>query len=261
MFSVEENENADVRNYSRYWHGSLVLLKPLLMIGDIRVVKSILTVILCIVFGLNLYILYHKQYGQVAFLYNGKYGVASDDNGLYYMRTRYYNINIKRFINQDVVIGSIERSGSLNRYAYVEGNPISYIDPFGLDKQDSDENKETWERLESGFLYQSSEGHFRLKTELALLSRTVCLEVATEILMKGFIKDMNVIEVAAEIFAHAYLWYQTIFKDGIKDVPELEKVYKFLQKFDVVDLDDGGDARLGANEAYLALWFSALRVF
>ena len=79
--------------------------------------------------------------------------------------------------------------------------------------------------------------------------------------MKGFIKDMNVIEVAAEIFAHAYLWYQTIFKDGIKDVPELEKVYKFLQKFDVVDLDDGGDARLGANEAYLALWFSALRVF
>ena len=75
-------------------------------------------------------------YGQVAFLYNGQYGVASDDNGLYYMRTRYYNIDIKRFINQDVVTGSIERSSSLNRYAYVEGNPISYIDPFGLNLQD-----------------------------------------------------------------------------------------------------------------------------
>ena len=74
-------------------------------------------------------------YGQVAFLYNGQYGVASDDNGLYYMRARYYNIDIKRFINQDVVTGSIERSSSLNRYAYVEGNPISYIDPFGLERK------------------------------------------------------------------------------------------------------------------------------
>ena len=72
-------------------------------------------------------------YGQVAFLYNGQYGVASDDNGLFYMRARYYNIDMKRFINQDVIIGSIDRSSSLNRYAYVEGNPINYMDPFGLE--------------------------------------------------------------------------------------------------------------------------------
>lgn len=69
MFSAEENENADVRNYSRYWHGSLVLLKPLLMIGDIRVVKNILTVILCIIFALNLYILYQKQFKSAALYY------------------------------------------------------------------------------------------------------------------------------------------------------------------------------------------------
>lgn len=48
------------------------------------------------------------------------------------MRMRYYNPEIKRFINQDVVIGSIADSSSLNRYAYVEGNPISLADPFGL---------------------------------------------------------------------------------------------------------------------------------
>ena len=58
----------------------------------------------------------------------------SDDNGLYYMRARYYNIDIKRFINQDVITGSIDSSPSLNRYAYVEGNPVSYLDPFGLER-------------------------------------------------------------------------------------------------------------------------------
>ena len=66
------------------------------------------------------------------FLYNGQLGVATDDNGLYYMRSRYYNPEIKRFINQDVLIGSIGNSNSLNRYSYVEGNPVSYTDPFGL---------------------------------------------------------------------------------------------------------------------------------
>ncbi|MBR1691898.1 MAG: hypothetical protein IJ711_03890, partial [Lachnospiraceae bacterium] len=78
------------------------------------------------------------SYGDVSFLYNGQYGVMSDDNGLYYMRARYYDISIKRFINQDVVTGSIGSSKSLNRYAYVEGNPISYLDPFGLCGQKND---------------------------------------------------------------------------------------------------------------------------
>ena len=61
---------------------------------------------------------------------------STDDNGLYYMRARYYNVNIKRFINQDVVHGSINVSQSLNRYSYVQGNPIKLTDPFGLSPLD-----------------------------------------------------------------------------------------------------------------------------
>ncbi|MFS1514342.1 RHS repeat-associated core domain-containing protein [Chengkuizengella sp. SCS-71B] len=73
------------------------------------------------------------------FLYNGRYGVMTDENGLYYMRARYYNPEIKRFINRDVVQGSISSSSlSLNKYAYVNGNPISYIDPFGLSRDSDD---------------------------------------------------------------------------------------------------------------------------
>ena len=70
------------------------------------------------------------------FLYNGQLGVMKDENGLYYMRARYYNVNIKRFINQDVVHGSISASQSLNRYSYVQGNPIKLTDPFGLSPLD-----------------------------------------------------------------------------------------------------------------------------
>ena len=66
------------------------------------------------------------------FLYNGRCGVTTDDNGLYYMRQRYYNPEIKRFVNQDILTGSLDNSQSLNRYSYVQGNPVSYTDPFGL---------------------------------------------------------------------------------------------------------------------------------
>ncbi len=81
---------------------------------------------------------------NIRFLYNGSYGVMTDSNGLYYMRARYYNPDIKRFINQDIKVGDISNSQSLNRYAYCEGNPVSLIDPFGLSPQTSqDQTKES----------------------------------------------------------------------------------------------------------------------
>ncbi|WCT56590.1 pre-toxin TG domain-containing protein [Paenibacillus kyungheensis] len=58
------------------------------------------------------------------------------------MRARYYNPEIKRFVNRDVLSGSIDDGLTMNRYAYVNGNPISYIDPFGL-SADSDEMLKT----------------------------------------------------------------------------------------------------------------------
>jgi len=69
---------------------------------------------------------------QTPFLYNGKYGVMTDSNGLYYMRARYYSPELMRFINQDALQGNITDGRTLNRYAYANGNPVSNIDPFGL---------------------------------------------------------------------------------------------------------------------------------
>ena len=66
------------------------------------------------------------------FGYNGRDGVQTDSNGLLYMRARYYCPNRRRFINADILDGNISDSTSLNRYAYVNGNPVSLVDPFGL---------------------------------------------------------------------------------------------------------------------------------
>jgi len=71
---------------------------------------------------------------KTPFLFNGMYGVMTDANNLYYMRARFYNPEIKRFINQDILLGSIGEGQTLNRYAFVTGKPISFVDPFGLEK-------------------------------------------------------------------------------------------------------------------------------
>lgn len=69
------------------------------------------------------------------FAYNGKFGVEDDGTGLYQMRSRYYNVDLKKFMNRDVVVGTSADSQSLNRYAYVNGNPINYTDPFGMARE------------------------------------------------------------------------------------------------------------------------------
>jgi RHS repeat-associated protein len=70
------------------------------------------------------------------FLFNGIYGVQTDANGLTYHRARYYHPGLRRFLNQDTVLGDIGGSASLNRFAYANGCPVSLIDPFGLAARD-----------------------------------------------------------------------------------------------------------------------------
>lgn len=71
---------------------------------------------------------YRVGTNDTPFLYNGRYGVETDPNGLLFMRARYYNPLICRFLNAD----QSGFSGGLNMYQFASGNPISGIDPFGL---------------------------------------------------------------------------------------------------------------------------------
>lgn len=84
---------------------------------------------------------HYTPFGQISyrstgpgtpFLFNGQFGVQTDPNGLYFMRARYYSPELRRFLSQDEVLGSVADSASLNRFAYANGNPVSLVDPFGL---------------------------------------------------------------------------------------------------------------------------------
>ncbi|OME00569.1 hypothetical protein BSK54_15920 [Paenibacillus odorifer] len=63
------------------------------------------------------------------FKYTGE--VYDEETGLYYLRARYYDPSMGRFLNEDTYEGQIDNPLSLNLYTYVENNPLIYSDPSG----------------------------------------------------------------------------------------------------------------------------------
>ena len=51
--------------------------------------------------------------------------------GQYYLRARYYDPIIGRLTQLDTFEGGIAAPLSLNRYAYADANPVSFVDPTG----------------------------------------------------------------------------------------------------------------------------------
>ncbi|WP_340393559.1 RHS repeat-associated core domain-containing protein [Paenibacillus sp. FSL E2-0190] len=54
-----------------------------------------------------------------------------EETGLYYLRARYYDPSMRRFLNEDTYEGQIDNPLSLNLYTYVHNNPLIYSDPTG----------------------------------------------------------------------------------------------------------------------------------
>ncbi len=63
-----------------------------------------------------------------AFCYVGKYGVMTEGNDHYFMRARYYDAGIGRFLSEDPVWHT-------NLYPYADNDPVNMIDPLGLDTE------------------------------------------------------------------------------------------------------------------------------
>ncbi|MGN0604161.1 MAG: RHS repeat-associated core domain-containing protein [Oscillospiraceae bacterium] len=51
--------------------------------------------------------------------------------GLYYLRARYMDTNMGRFISMDTYQGSTADPISLHKYLYANSNPVTYTDPSG----------------------------------------------------------------------------------------------------------------------------------
>ena len=77
----------------------------------------------------------HSGSNNTQFLYNGRDGVLTEDNGLIYMRARYYSPTLRRFVNADKLHGDISNALTLNRYSFCNGDPANGIDPTGFVKE------------------------------------------------------------------------------------------------------------------------------
>lgn len=76
------------------------------------------------------------------FQYVGKYGVMYEGDTLSYMRARWYDASIGRFLSEDPVWGT-------NLYGYTDNQPVNFIDPNGRNKWDWLFNSKYFKTLEN----------------------------------------------------------------------------------------------------------------
>ena len=74
-------------------------------------------------------------FGQEIGEKNGGFGYNAElsfsATGAVYLRARSYEPAMNRFSQKDVMRGSVVQPGSLNRYSYVQNDPVNFIDPSG----------------------------------------------------------------------------------------------------------------------------------
>jgi RHS repeat-associated protein len=80
----------------------------------------------------------YEPYGKVlsnlgdAVTSYGFTGEMRDPSGLIFLRARYLNPSVGRFVTRDTWGGIYRDPLSLNRWMYSSGNPVTYVDPSGM---------------------------------------------------------------------------------------------------------------------------------
>jgi RHS repeat-associated protein len=105
------------------------------------------------------------------FLYRGEQ--FDTDLGLYYLRARYYNAASGRFLSTDPDPGNVGDPVTLQRYPYVRHDPISRIDPTGLDDE-----------IEEGALIENVSANEETLSEIKQVSERVncILQITADVL-------------------------------------------------------------------------------
>lgn len=62
------------------------------------------------------------------------------ETGLYYYQARYYDPTLARFLSADTIVPELSNPQTLNRYSYVNNNPLRYTDPTGHIAQQNTHN-------------------------------------------------------------------------------------------------------------------------
>ncbi|WP_061236523.1 RHS repeat-associated core domain-containing protein [Leptospira santarosai] len=72
----------------------------------------------------------NDSYGPDIFRYKYTGQIEDKETGLYYYKSRYYDPILGKFLQADSIVAPESTSG-MNRYMYVDGNPVNYRDPSG----------------------------------------------------------------------------------------------------------------------------------
>ena len=80
-------------------------------------------------------LVYNYAYNEISTPY-GYTGEIADPSGMVYLRARYYSPAQGRFVSRDVWEGNFSKPLSLNRWNYVESNPVNRLDPSGHISED-----------------------------------------------------------------------------------------------------------------------------
>ena len=98
-----------------------------------------------------------------AIRYAGEY--IDTETGLYYLRARYYDPYVGRFISEDSYFGEDENPLSLNRYTYCHNDPIQFVDPSGhsesIDKFLSVGDQERVQKLGQDYAAAKKKGNIK----------------------------------------------------------------------------------------------------
>jgi len=136
--------------------------------------------------------------------YRGYY--LDQETGYYYLRSRYYDSNILRFINADSLSFVVLIKDDFHTFSYCKNAPTN----------DSDENGKKARKKKESLLdiygcYPISKG-FELPVNKYFLSRKHCIALACVAIVEygsgdGRLSGMGTIRIAEEVWAHAMGYY------------------------------------------------------
>ena len=127
---------------------------------------------------------------------NSSFGFTGEahgiEEGLVYLRARYYEPDTMRFLQQDTMFGDIKEPMSRNLYIYGNANPLTYVDPSGhmsYTKQFDDLLSGVWGGVKDNITGIKNAPGMIISLARALMSKNINVATLVESGLQGMVED------------------------------------------------------------------------